>query len=168
MFVYERVALSASNFANTIHPDCFLSDGCLYGARRTRDLFRPLQGPGSQTNTKPFRTSTLVPTPTCTPDWSPDADLPITGVGLVGVYFQANGKFYGMGGRSSDTAGNEFTHPFEYDPNSNSWTTKSATYPDTHVNNMACGVLSDAGTPYIYCVGGSEVPSPALRSRLPL
>ena len=30
----------------------FCSDGCLYGARRTRDLFRPLQGPGSQTNTK--------------------------------------------------------------------------------------------------------------------
>jgi CSLREA domain-containing protein len=54
-------------------------------------------------------------------------------------------------------AGNEFTHPFEYDPGSNSWTTKSATYPDTHVNNMACGVLADAGTPYIYCVGGSQV-----------
>ena len=103
---------------------------------------------------------TLVPTLTCTPDWSPGADLPITGVGLVGVYFQANGKFYGMGGRSSDTAGNEFTHPFEYDPDTNSWTTKSATYPDTHVNNMACGVLSDAGTPYIYCVGGSQVSRP--------
>ena len=85
-----------------------------------------------------------MPTPTCTPDWSPGADLPGTGVGLVGVYFQANGKFYGMGGRSSDTAGNEFTHPFEYDPDTNSWTTKSATYPDTHVNNMACGVLIDA------------------------
>jgi CSLREA domain-containing protein len=102
---------------------------------------------------------TLVPTPTCTPDWSPDADLPSTGVGLAGVYFQANGKFYGMGGRSSDAAGNEFTHPFEYDPNTNSCTTKSATYPDTHVNNMACGVLANAGTPYIYCVGGSDVAS---------
>ncbi len=111
------------------------------------------------TGTVPAEPPTLVPTLTCTPDWSPGADLPITGVGLVGVYFQANGKFYGMGGRSSDTAGNEFTHPFEYDPGSNSWTTKSATYPDIQVNNMACGVLSDAGTPYIYCVGGSDVAS---------
>jgi hypothetical protein len=37
------------------------------------------------------------------------------------------------------------------------WTEKSATYPDTHTNNMACGVLADAGTPYIYCVDGSQV-----------
>ena len=30
-----------------------------------------------------------------------------------------------------------------------------ATYPDNQVNNMACGVLAESGTPYIYCVGGS-------------
>jgi hypothetical protein len=60
-----------------------------------------------------------------------------------------------MGGRSSDSAGSDFMHPFEYDPVGNSWTTRSATYPDNQVNNMACGVLTDAGTPYIYCVGGS-------------
>jgi plastocyanin len=94
----------------------------------------------------------------CAPSgWSAGPDLPSVGVRLAGVYFQANGKFYAMGGRSSDAAGSEFTHPFEYDPGTNSWTTKSATYPDTHVNNMACGVLADAGTPYIYCVGGSQV-----------
>jgi plastocyanin len=96
----------------------------------------------------------------CAPSgWSagPDLNPPNGGVRLAGVYFQANGKFYGMGGRSSDAAGSEFTNPFEYDPGTNSWTTKSATYPDTHVNNMACGVLADAGTPYIYCVGGSQV-----------
>src|SRR5882672_1978713 len=96
----------------------------------------------------------------CAPSgWSagPDLNPPNGGVRLVGVYFQANGKFYGMGGRSADTVGSEFTHPFEYDPGTNSWTTKGATYPDTHVNNMACGVLADAGTPYIYCVGGSQV-----------
>ena len=46
-------------------------------------------------------------------------------------------------------------HPFEYDPAANTWTTKAATYADNQVNNMACGVLTDAGTPYIYCVGGS-------------
>jgi len=76
---------------------------------------------------------------------------------MVGVFFPANGKFYAMGGRSADTGGSEFTNPFEYDPGSNSWTTKSATYPDTHVNNMACSVLNQGGTDYIYCVGGSEV-----------
>jgi len=92
----------------------------------------------------------------CAPSgWSAGPDLPSVGVRLVGVYFQANGNFYGMGGRSADTAGNDFTHPFEYNPNSNSWTTKSATYPDNEVNNMACGVLAESGTPYIYCVGGS-------------
>jgi len=66
-----------------------------------------------------------------------------------------NGKFYLMGGRSSDLAGSDFTHPFEYDPFPSTWTVKSATYPDNQVNNMACGVLNDAGTDYIYCVGGS-------------
>ena len=30
------------------------------------------------------------------------------------------------------------------------------------VNNMACGVLTDAGTPYIYCAGGSVVSTPTV------
>src|ERR1700720_2800486 len=56
----------------------------------------------------------------CAPSgWSAGPDLPSVGVRLVGVYFQANGKFYAMGGRSADTAGSDFTHPFEYDPSSN-------------------------------------------------
>jgi N-acetylneuraminic acid mutarotase len=71
-----------------------------------------------------------------------------------------------MGGRSSDSFGSEFTHPFEYNPATNAWTTKSATYPDTHVNNMACGVLNDAGTDYIYCVGGSQVTLPDIFDRV--
>ena len=29
------------------------------------------------------------------------------------------------------------------------------TLPDNQMNNMACGVLTVSGTPYIYCVGGS-------------
>ena len=75
---------------------------------------------------------------------------------MVGVYFPPNGKFYAMGGRRSDLAGSDFMHPFEYDPGTNSWTTKSATYPDNQVNNMACGVLLNVTTGYaIYCVGGS-------------
>ena len=92
----------------------------------------------------------------CAPSgWSAGPDLPSSAVRAAGVYFQANGKFYSMGGRASDTAGSEFTNPFEYDPNTNTWTTKGATYPDNLVNNIACGVLTDAGTPYIYCAGGS-------------
>ena len=59
-----------------------------------------------------------------------------------------------MGGRDLNNV--ELTNPFEYDPSSNSWTTKSAIYPDAYTNNMACGVLNDSGTDYIYCVGGSN------------
>jgi N-acetylneuraminic acid mutarotase len=105
----------------------------------------------------PFSKAQVAPTQplVCTGSWSAGPNLPSPAVRAVGVFFPANGKFYAMGGRSADTAGSEFTHPFEYDPVGNSWTTKSATYPDNQVNNMACGVLTDAGTPYIYCVGGS-------------
>jgi hypothetical protein len=99
------------------------------------------------------------PSPTATPpscSWSFGQDLPSPGVRFVGVFFPGNGKFYTMGGRAFDGGGGEFTSPFEYDPVANTWTTKSATYPDNQVNNMACGVLNDAGTDYIYCAGGSE------------
>ena len=92
--------------------------------------------------------------------------MPSVGTRMAGVFFPANGKFYAMGGRMSDSVGSEFTHPLEYDPVANSWTTKSATYPDNHVNNMACGVLTDAGTPYIYCVGGSAVTIPDIADRV--
>ena len=93
----------------------------------------------------------------CSPSgWSAGPDLSSPGTRFAGVYFQPNGKFYAMGGRSADASGAEFVHPFEYDPVANSWTTKSASYPDTKVNNMVCGVLADAGTPYIYCVGGTQ------------
>ena len=91
---------------------------------------------------------------------------PNVGVRSVGVYFPANGRFYAMGGRSSDVAGSDFTHPFEYNPATNTWTTKAATYPDNQVNNMACGVLTDAGTPYIYCVGGSAAGLTAATGRV--
>jgi len=86
--------------------------------------------------------------------WSAGPDLPNADTRPVGVFFPANGKFYVMGGRDANNV--ELTHPFEYNPGSNTWTTKSATYPDNHVNNMACSVLNDSGTDYIYCAGGSE------------
>ena len=67
-----------------------------------------------------------------------------------------------MGGRSSDSAGSDFTHPFEYRLDTNSWTTKSATYPDNQVNNMACGELVAFAIPYIYCV--TPLPTPRVIS----
>jgi N-acetylneuraminic acid mutarotase len=82
-------------------------------------------------------------------------DMPTVLVRAVGVYFPANGRFYAMGGRSSDTAGSDQQNPREYNPGTNSWTIRPETTPDNFMNNMACGVLTDAGTPYIYCVGGS-------------
>ncbi len=101
----------------------------------------------------------------CTPaGWSAGANLPGAGVRLAGVYFPANGKFYAMGGR--DASDVEFTHPFEYDPASNTWTTKAATYPDADTNNMACSILADSGTPYIYCVGGSNFATQAVTGRV--
>src|ERR1044071_5170205 len=109
------------------------------------------------------------PTPTATPascSWAAGPSMPSVGARMVGVFFPGNGKFYAMGGRSSDTPPSEFTHPFEYDPGSNSWSEKAATYPDTIVNNMACGVLNEGGTDYIYCAGGSEVASQTATGRV--
>jgi len=112
---------------------------------------------------------TPTPTPTATPagcSWSAGPDLPSVGTRFAGVFFPANGKFYAMGGRNSDNPGTEFTHPFEYDPGTNAWTIKSATYPDIQVNNIACGVLNESGTDYIYCVGGSDVASQTTTGRV--
>src|ERR1051325_99707 len=81
-------------------------------------------------------------------NWAAGADMPNTLVRSVGVFFPANGKFYAMG---------VFTHPLEYDPLLNTWTTKTGTYPDQIVDNMVCAVLNDSGTDYIYCAGGSQV-----------
>jgi Kelch motif len=86
--------------------------------------------------------------------WRPGPDMPSTGVRMVGVVY-VNGYFYAMGGRSMDGVGTDFAHPFEYNPGSNTWAIKSATYPDNQVSDMACGILTDSGTNYIYCVGGS-------------
>ena len=98
--------------------------------------------------------------------WAAGPSMPSVGTRMAGVFFPANGKFYAMGGRSSDNPGSEFTNPFEYDPGTNSWTIKSATYPDNHVNNMACGILNQGGTDYIYCVGGSEVANQTATGRV--
>jgi plastocyanin/N-acetylneuraminic acid mutarotase len=92
----------------------------------------------------------------CSPSgWSAGPNMPTVLVRAVGVYFQADGNFYTMGGRTADTAGSDFQHVLKYNPTSNSWTQMGVTLPDNQMNNMACGVLSVSGTPSIYCVGGS-------------
>ncbi len=82
-------------------------------------------------------------------------DLPSELVRATGVYFPANGRFYAMGGRTSDAFGSEMTTPYEFNPKTNVWTFKTAPLPDNQVCNMACGVLNVGRTPYIYCVGGT-------------
>jgi hypothetical protein len=51
--------------------------------------------------------------------WRAGPDMPSTGVRMVGVNFAPISKFYVMGGRSMDGVGNDFTHPFEYNPGTN-------------------------------------------------
>jgi len=92
----------------------------------------------------------------CAPSgWSAGPNLPTTLVRAVGVWFPADGNFYTMGGRTSDSGGADFQHVLKYSPTSNMWTQMGVTLPDNFMNNMACGVLAVAGTPSIYCVGGS-------------
>jgi N-acetylneuraminic acid mutarotase len=92
----------------------------------------------------------------CTPSgWSAGPDMPTPLVRAVGVFFQADGNFYTVGGRTADTAGSDFQHVLRYSPTSNAWTQRAVTLPDNQMNNMACGVLAVAGTPSIYCVSGS-------------
>ena|SRR5436189_4062380 len=87
--------------------------------------------------------------------WSGGPDLPTNLARATGVYFPANGRFYAMGGRTSDAFGSEMTTPYEYNPKTNTWKFKTAPLPDNQVCNMACGVLTVGKTPYIYCVGGT-------------
>ena len=122
---------------------------------------------GGAVSPTPTPTGTPSPTPTATPaacSWSGGSDLPQAGARFVGVFFPANGKFYVMGGRDVNDV--EFTNPFEYDPVANTWTTKSASYPDASTNNMACSVLNDSGTDYIYCAGGSNFAAQTVTGRV--
>ncbi len=93
-------------------------------------------------------------------------DMPTVLVRAVGVYFPANGRFYAMGGRTSDTAGSDQQNPREYNVGTNTWAIRSETTPDNQMNNMACGVLTDAGTPWIYCVGGSAAGATTATARV--
>jgi plastocyanin len=98
--------------------------------------------------------------------WSAGPDMPTVLVRAVGVFFQPDGNFYTVGGRTSDTAGSDFQHLLQYNPTSNSWTQMASTLPDNQMNNMACGVLTVSGTPLIYCVGGSAAGNTTATARV--
>src|SRR5437762_1881471 len=103
----------------------------------------------------------------CTPSgWSAGPDMPTPLVRAVGVHFQADGNFYTMGGRTSDSPGSDFQHALQYNPTSNSWSQMPSTFPDNQMNNMACGVLTVSGTPLIYCVGGSAAGNTTATARV--
>src|SRR5206468_7446638 len=114
----------------------------------------PTASPSATATATVAGTVTPTATPTCAAGWSAGPNLPTVLVRAVGVYFP-DGNFYTMGGRTADTAGSDFQHVLRYSPGTNSWTQMGVTLPDNFMNNMACGVLTDSGTPYIYCVGGS-------------
>jgi hypothetical protein len=102
----------------------------------------------------------------CPPSWSAGPDLPTVLIRAVGVYFQADGNFYTVGGRTSDLAGSDFQHVLKYDTTSNTWSQMPSTLPDNQMNNMACGVLTVSGTPLIYCVGGSAATQTTAAARV--
>jgi len=115
----------------------------------------PQGSPTPTATASPSSTPTATPTATAGQcSWSAGPNLPTVLVRAVGVYFP-DGNFYTMGGRTADTAGSDFQHVLKYSPGSNTWTQMGVTLPDNTMNNMACGVLTLGGTPYIYCVGGS-------------
>lgn len=113
-----------------------------------------------------FGTGALTQAAPTAAGWKHGPNTPSVGIRLVGVFFRDNLKFYAVGGRASDSSGSDFTNPFEYDPVAHTWTTKSATYPDNQVNNMACGVLNNSGTNFIYCVGGNAAGATTATARV--
>src|SRR5215472_14973896 len=73
--------------------------------------------------------------------WRPGPDMPSTAVRTVGV-FLPNDNFYVLGGRCMDGVGNDFIHPFEFNLGTNTWSIKSATYPDNQVSNFDGSVIT--------------------------
>jgi hypothetical protein len=88
--------------------------------------------------------------------WAARAPFPLAAsVRGWGTYFPDNGRFYVMGGRTSDGLNSDLLNPREYDPIGNVWATKAASFADGQVNNMVGGVLNVGGSNRIVVVGGS-------------
>jgi N-acetylneuraminic acid mutarotase len=132
---------AAGGFNGTTDNQKFSSGGCV-------PTVTPTQG-GVNTST---------PTATCVggaPSWTAGPDFPTNIVRAVGVYYPGNSRFYALGGRTADGVGNDVTRPYEFNPATNSWTQKAATFSNVSVNNMAGGVMTIGGQSRIVLVGGS-------------
>ena len=86
----------------------------VYGWGRVNILTAVGGTPTPTPTVSPTPTPTVTPTPPC--NWSGGPDMPSVAVRSVGDYFPANGKFYAMGGRSSDVAGSDFAAPIRVRP----------------------------------------------------
>lgn len=97
-------------------------------------------------------------TATCLPSqkgWIEKTDLPRPNSRSAGVYFPPNGKFYLLGGRRTEDAGNAQRFPYEYDIAADSWTAMSALFSDQRTSDVVGGVVTMNGTPVIVLVGGT-------------
>jgi hypothetical protein len=72
-----------------------------------------------------------------------------------GAFYPPDGKFYLMGGRPDDVAGDDFIQVHIYDPVAGTWAESNATFADNQNNNMVGGVLDFGGQQLIVTVGGS-------------
>ena len=72
-----------------------------------------------------------------------------------GAFYPPDGKFYIMGGRPDDVAGDDFIQVHIYDPVADTWSESNATFTDNQNNNMVGGVLDFGGQQLIVTVGGS-------------
>ena len=96
------------------------------------------------------------PEGTCTPpgSWANFTEPGTTIVRAWGAFFPPTGKFYAVGGRFDDTAGDDFTNVNIYDPATDTWSASAATFSDNQVNNMVGGSVTFAQDP-----GGVQGPS---------
>jgi len=93
----------------------------------------------------------------CTPPgaWANRADYTNTIARAWGAFYPPDGKFYLMGGRPDDVAGDDFIQVHIYDPSTDTWSESNATFADNQNNNMVGGVLDFGGQQLIVTVGGS-------------
>jgi hypothetical protein len=119
----------------------------------------------------PCGTPGPTPTPTATAcgapaQWTAGPNFPVNVIRAWGAWFPPNSRFYTLGGRTSDAAGSDIRTPYEYDPVANTWTQKTATFPDGQVNNMVGGVLNGPSGWRVYVVGGSAAAATTATARV--
>ncbi|HMA35111.1 MAG TPA: S-layer homology domain-containing protein [Chloroflexia bacterium] len=90
-----------------------------------------------------------------TSGWLLGAPFPSLLVRGAAVYFPPTGQVYVLGGRTNDLPASDLLAPQAYDPAADTWITKTATFPNASVGNLAAGVLTIGGQSLVVAVGGS-------------